>query len=163
MIGIHFLLSPGISFWGTALKVTFPFASQSSTQTRSKTPSFQWSGAPVGTLSYAWTIKDLTANNVHFILYDIAPTFAMLPENLPRGAMPTMPAGAIWKSAFGGTPGYEGPGGGGVNNYELQLWALKVAKLDIGTMNLNQIYMTLLPMQKLDSAKLMARGTRNGL
>jgi phosphatidylethanolamine-binding protein (PEBP) family uncharacterized protein len=126
-------------------------------------PAIAWSGAPAGTLSYAWTIRDLSAQNVHFILYDIAPTFTMLPEDLPRGAMPAMPAGAIWKSAFGGTPGYEGPGGGSVNNYELQLWALKVAKLEIGNMNLNQIYMNLLPTQKLGSAIVTARGTRNGL
>jgi hypothetical protein len=77
--------------------------------------------------------------------------------------MPATPAGAIWKSAFGGTPGYEGPGGGGVNTYELQLWALKVAKLEIGNMNLNQIYTNLLPTQKLGSAIVTARGTRNGL
>src|SRR6185436_14852736 len=98
----------------------------------------------------------------HFVLFDIPPTVTMLPEGLPRGAMPTMPAGATWKSAFGGTPGYEGPGGGGVNNYEIQIWALKVAKLEVGTMNLNTIYTTLLPMQRLDSAKILARGTRNG-
>jgi phosphatidylethanolamine-binding protein (PEBP) family uncharacterized protein len=144
--------------------LVFPAASSAP---MNQSPALEWSGAPAGTLSFAWTIKDLSANNVHFILYDIAPTTAMLAANLPRGAagtgLTTNPAGAIWKSAFGGTPGYEGPGGGTTNNYELQLWALKVAKLDIGNMNLNQIYMTLLPMQKLDSAKVMARGTRGGL
>ena len=72
-------------------------------------------------------------------------------------------AGATWMSAFGGTPGYEGPGGGTVNNYELVLWALKVAKLNVTGMNLNQIHSTLLPAQSLASAPIYAKGTRNGL
>jgi hypothetical protein len=71
----------------------------------------------------------------------------MLPADLPRGAMPAMPAGAKWISAFGGTPGYEGPGGGSVDDYELVLWAIKTAHLDVGTMTLNQIHSTLLPTQ----------------
>jgi phosphatidylethanolamine-binding protein (PEBP) family uncharacterized protein len=128
-----------------------------------QSPAIAWTGAPAGTMSFAWTIKDLNSMGVHFVLYDISPATTMLPANLPRGAMPAMPAGAIWKSAFGGTPGYEGPGGGGIANYELQLWALKVAKLNVGNMDLNQIYNTLLPMQKLDSAKVLARGKVNGL
>jgi phosphatidylethanolamine-binding protein (PEBP) family uncharacterized protein len=140
--------------------LVFPAASSAP---MNQSPQLSWTGAPAGTLSFAFTIKDLSANNTHFVLYDISPTTTMLPANLPRGAMPTTPAGAVWKSAFGGTPGYEGPGGGGVNNYEIQIWALKVAKLEVGNMNLNQIYNTLLPAQKLDSAKLLAKGTRNGL
>jgi phosphatidylethanolamine-binding protein (PEBP) family uncharacterized protein len=140
--------------------LVFPAASSAP---MNMSPALMWTGAPAGTLSFALSMKDLTANNTHFVLYDIPPTVTMLPENLPRGAMPATPAGAIWNSAFGGTPGYQGPGGGGINNYEIQIWALKVAKLDIGTMNLNAIYTTLLPMQRLDSAKILARGTRNGL
>jgi len=142
----------------------FP-AAQSAPMNQS--PELAWTGAPAGTMSYALTIYDATAKNTHFVLYDIASTETMLPANLPRGAMntgaTTNPAGAIWKSAFGGTPGYEGPGGGGINNYEVVLWALKVAKLDIGTMTLNQIHMTLLPAQSLGNAQILAKGTRGGL
>jgi hypothetical protein len=128
-----------------------------------QSPALMWTNPPAGTMSFAWTIYDATAQNTHFILYDIPAATTMLPANLPRGAMPTTPAGASWKSAFGGTPGYEGPGGGGVNNYQIVLWALKVAHLDIGTMSLNQIHMTLLPMQSLGSAQILAKGTRGGL
>ena len=46
------------------------------------------------------------------------------------------------------------PGGPNVNNYEIQVWALKVAKLAVGNMDLNTIYTTLLPSQKLDSARI---------
>ena len=130
-----------------------------------QSPALMWSGAPAGTLSFALSMYDATAKNTHFVLRDISPTEAMmmLPANLPRGAMPTIPAGASWMSAFGGTPGYEGPGGGTVNNYELVLWALKVAKLDVGNMTLNAIHSTLLPAQSLGSAQILAKGTRNGL
>jgi phosphatidylethanolamine-binding protein (PEBP) family uncharacterized protein len=128
-----------------------------------QSPELRWSGAPAGRLSFALTIYDASAKNTHFVLYDIKPDEPLLMANLPRGAMPAMPAGASWKSAFGGTPGYEGPGGGGINNYEIVLWALKVAKLDVGTMTLNQIHMTVLPAQSLGSAQILAKGTRNGL
>jgi phosphatidylethanolamine-binding protein (PEBP) family uncharacterized protein len=140
--------------------LVFPAASSAPSN---QSPALAWSGAPAGTLSFALTMYDASAQNTHFILFDIAPTETMLPANLPRGAMPAMPAGASWKSAFGGTPGYEGPGGGTVNNYQLVIWALKVAKLDIGNMTLNQIHMTLLPQQSLGTATILARGTRNGL
>jgi phosphatidylethanolamine-binding protein (PEBP) family uncharacterized protein len=140
--------------------LVFPAASSAP---MNQSPALMWTGAPAGTLSFALTMYDASAMNTHFILYDIAANETMLPANLPRGAMPTSPVGASWKSAFGGTPGYEGPGGGTINNYQLVLWALKVAKLDIGTMSLNQIHSTLLPMQSLGSAQILARGTRNGL
>jgi phosphatidylethanolamine-binding protein (PEBP) family uncharacterized protein len=140
--------------------LVFPAASSAP---MNQSPALAWSGAPAGTMSYALTMYDATLKNTHFILYDIAATDTMLPANLPRGAMPTMPAGASWKSAFGMPYGYEGPGGGGVDSYEIVLWALKVAKLDIGTMTLNQIHSTLLPMQSLGSAQILAKGTRNGL
>jgi phosphatidylethanolamine-binding protein (PEBP) family uncharacterized protein len=155
----------GMTLTTTSLKtvdggLVFPAASSAP---MNQSPALMWTGAPAGTLSFAVSMKDLSANNTHFVLYDIAPTTTSLPENLPRGAMPTIPAGAIWNSAFGGTPGYQGPGGGSVNNYEIQVWALKVAKLQVGNNNLNAIYNTVLPSQKLDSAKLLAKGTRNGL
>jgi phosphatidylethanolamine-binding protein (PEBP) family uncharacterized protein len=156
--GAFTLMSPTLKIVDGGL--VFP-ASASAPMNQS--PELEWSGAPAGRLSFALTIYDATAKNTHFILSDIKPDEIMLMANLPRGAMPTVPAGASWKSAFGGTPGYEGPGGGGINNYEIVLWALKVSKLDLGTMTLNQIHATLLPAQSLGSAQLLAKGTRNGL
>lgn len=128
-----------------------------------QSPELSWTTPPAGTMSLAWTIYDLTMKNTHFILYDIPVTPMMLPENLPRGAMPTMPAGAKWISAFGGTPGYEGPGGGATDDYEIVLWAIKDTHLNVGTMSLNQLHSTLLPMQSLGKAQLLAKGKRNGL
>jgi phosphatidylethanolamine-binding protein (PEBP) family uncharacterized protein len=155
----------GFTLTSTSLKavdggLVFPAASSAP---MNQSPALMWSGAPAGTLSFALSMYDASAKNTHFVLWDIAPTETMLPANLPRGAMPTIPVGATWKSAFGGTPGYEGPGGGTINNYELVLWALKVAKLDVGNMTLNQIHSTLLPAQSLGSAQILAKGTRNGL
>ncbi|HEY2729306.1 MAG TPA: hypothetical protein VGK52_05145 [Polyangia bacterium] len=154
-----------LTFTTTSLKMlngglAFPAASSAP---MNQSPDFSWAGAPAGTLSYAISMYDATLKNTHWILWDIPPSIAMLAANLPRGANPTTPAGAMQKSAFGGTPGYEGPGGGGIDNYELELWALKVAKLDVGNMSLNQMRMTLLPAQKLGSAQILAKGTRNGL
>ncbi|HVU51572.1 MAG TPA: hypothetical protein VHL80_12845, partial [Polyangia bacterium] len=140
--------------------LVFP-AAQSAPMNQS--PELMWTMPPAGTMSLALTIFDATAKNTHFILYDIPLTPMMLPADLPRGAMPTTPAGARWISAFGGTPGYEGPGGGTINNYEVVLWAIKDAHLDVGNMSLNQIHSTLLPMESLGSAQILAKGTRNGL
>jgi phosphatidylethanolamine-binding protein (PEBP) family uncharacterized protein len=155
-----------MTFTTTSLKtvdggLVFPPASSAP---MNQSPSFTWANAPAGTLSFAISMYDATAKNTHWILWDIAPDVVLpLPANLPRGMNPTMPAGSMQKSAFGGTPGYEGPGGGGVNNYEIELWALKVAKLTVGTMDLNTMHATLLPAQMLESAKILAKGTRNGL
>jgi phosphatidylethanolamine-binding protein (PEBP) family uncharacterized protein len=155
-----------MTFTTTSLKtvdggLVFPPASSAP---MNQSPSFTWMNAPAGTLSFAISMYDGTAKNTHWILWDIAPDVVLpLPPNLPRGMNPTMPAGSMQKSAFGGTPGYEGPGGGGVNNYEIELWALKVPKLTVGTMDLNTMHSTLLPAQKLESVKILAKGTRNGL
>ena len=149
----------------TSLKIVdgglvFPAASSAP---MNQSPALTWSGAPAGKLSYALSMYDATLKNTHWILWDIGPGETMLMANLPRGAMPTTPAGASQKSAFGGTPGYEGPGGGGVDNYEIVLWALKVSKLDVGNMTLNAIHATLLPAQSLGTAQILAKGTRMGL
>lgn len=140
--------------------LAFPAASSAP---MNQSPEFMWSGVPAGTLSFAVSMYDATLKNTHWILWNVVPTEMMLPANLPRGAMPTIPVGSSQMSAFGGTPGYEGPGGGGIDNYELVIWALKVAKLNVGTMTLNQIRSTLLPAQSLGNAPILAKGTRNGL
>jgi len=128
-----------------------------------QSPQLSWAGAPAGTLSFAVSMFDATMRNTHWILWDIPATTTMLPASLPRGAMPANPAGATQKSAFGGTPGYEGPGAG-AGNYELELWALNVAKLpaNVAGQSLNVMHMTGLASVKIASVKIMARGKRNG-
>jgi phosphatidylethanolamine-binding protein (PEBP) family uncharacterized protein len=128
-----------------------------------QSPQFSWSDPPAGTLSFAISMFDATMRNTHWILWDIPPGTTMLPANLPRGAMPTNPAGATQKSAFGGMPGYEGPGAG-PGNYELELWALNVAKLPaaVAGQSLNNMHATGLATVKIASVKILARGQRNG-
>ncbi|MEA2700420.1 MAG: hypothetical protein QOI66_4691 [Myxococcales bacterium] len=128
-----------------------------------QSPALAWDGVPAGTMSFAISMFDATMKNTHWILWDIPVSTMMLPANLPRGAMPTNPAGATQKSAFGGTPGYEGPGAG-PGNYEIELWALNVAKLpaNIASQSLNTMHTTGLASVKIASVKIMARGQRNG-
>jgi Raf kinase inhibitor-like YbhB/YbcL family protein len=128
-----------------------------------QSPALAWTGAPAGTMSFAISMFDATMRNTHWILWDIPADTTMLPANLPRGAMPAMPAGATQKSAFGGTPGYEGPGAG-PGSYEIEIWALNVAKLpaNIAGMSLNAMHTVGLGTVKISSVKLLARGQRNG-
>jgi len=128
-----------------------------------QSPALAWDGVPAGTMSFAISMFDATMRNTHWILWDIPMSTMMLPANLPRGAMPATPAGATQKSAFGGTPGYEGPGAG-PGNYEIELWALNVAKLpaNIASQSLNTMHMTGLASVKIASVKILARGQRNG-
>ena len=128
-----------------------------------QSPELSWTNPPAGTMSFALTIYDLGMQNTHFVLSNISADTTMLPANLPRGAMPTIPAGATWKSAFGGTPGYEGPGAG-PSTYEIELWALNVAKLpaNIASQSLNMMHSTGLNTVKIASVKLTVKGQRNG-
>ena len=99
-------------------------------------PALSWSGGPAA-MSYAVTLHDLTANIMHWTLYDVPATTTSLPEGLPIGAMPATPAGAKQTpnqlSGMTG-PGYFGPcGGTNRNMYEFAVHALDVATLpDLG-------------------------------
>src|SRR5262249_25886089 len=148
--GGSFILTSSTLKMGDAGGLVFP---ASASAPMNVSPELAWTGAPPGTMSFALSLFDATAQNTHWILWDIAPTETMLPANLPRGAMPTMPPGASQKSAFGGTPGYEGPGGATINTYEFELWALNVAKLPMATASqtLNQMHTTGLAMYKIGS------------
>jgi Raf kinase inhibitor-like YbhB/YbcL family protein len=95
-------------------------------------PELHWSGGP-GAMSYAMTMTDLTSDIMHWTLWDIPPTVMSLPEGVPTGAMPAMPAGAkqspnSFEMMTG--PGYFGPcGGANANMYEFEVYALDVATL----------------------------------
>jgi Raf kinase inhibitor-like YbhB/YbcL family protein len=99
-------------------------------------PAMSWTGAPAGTMGYAVTLIDQTAGismgYVHWAIYDIPSATMSLPENVPEGAMPAMPAGAKQVGNYQNTVGYDGPCypfPGQVNTYELTLYALDVATL----------------------------------
>ncbi len=99
-------------------------------------PAFAWSGAPAGTMSFALLMRDRTFQNYeHWTIYDIPASVTSLPEGVPSGAMPAMPAGAKQAPNALGLlgPGYYGPCGGN-NMYEFKLYALDVATLPMAGM-----------------------------
>ena len=95
-------------------------------------PELSWSGGPVAQ-SYAMTLTDITNNIAHWTLYDIPAATMTLPEAVPLGAMPAMPAGAKQtpnQFAQMTGPGYFGPcGGAQPNMYQFEVYALDVATL----------------------------------
>jgi Raf kinase inhibitor-like YbhB/YbcL family protein len=96
-------------------------------------PPLAWTGAPDGTLSFAIILRDRTFMNYqHWTIYDIPAGETSLPEGVPTGAAPAMPAGAKQAANSGALagPGYYGPcGQSGMNHYEFKLYALDVASL----------------------------------
>ena len=95
-------------------------------------PALSWSGGPTA-ISYAVTLHDMTNNIAHWTLYDIPPSVTSLPEGVPIGAMPAMPAGAKQSpnQLTGMTgPGYFGPCGGATSGtYEFTVYAVDVVTL----------------------------------
>ena len=131
-----------------------------------QSPPLAWTGVPDGTLSFAVSLYDRTEMNTHWIMWDIPATERMLPGMLAGGTMPAFPPGSSQKAAFAGTNnGYRGPGAAGVNTYEIELWALRVAKLPAATAGqpLNTIIGTVLPANRIASVKITAKGTMGGL
>jgi hypothetical protein len=79
-----------------------------------RSPPLAWSGAPPGTKSFALVVDDPDAPDpaaprmtwVHWVLYDIPPTAAGLPEDVDSGALP---AGTREGVNDWGRTGYGGP------------------------------------------------------
>lgn len=96
-------------------------------------PALRWSGAPMGTQSFAILFRDRTYMDYeHWTIYDIPASVISLSEGVPAGAEPATPAGAkqAENAAFLVGPGYYGPcGSQGTNTYELTLYALDIATL----------------------------------
>jgi len=94
----------------------------------------QWSGAPAGTQSFALSIVDPhpVANNwVHWLVINISGNVNSLEEG---ASGKNMPAGAVELHNSWGKAGYGGPQpppGTGDHPYEVTLYALYVAKLDL--------------------------------
>jgi phosphatidylethanolamine-binding protein (PEBP) family uncharacterized protein len=129
-----------------------------------QSPLFTWGTPPAGTMSIAITLSDRSNGNGHWAIWNIPATETMLAAGIPGGMMPGAPApqGARQNN------GFFGPGGGGVNNYELRIWALKAPMYTYpgspATMRdrLLQDFMgpkTLV----LESQVIMAQGTRGGI
>lgn len=101
---------------------------------RDRSPELTWSGAPAGTRSYAVILDDPDAPGGtfdHWAVFDIDAKVDGLAEGAGNGAIP---AARQARNDFGGE-GYRGPcppPGHGTHNYRFRLFALDLAKLDVG-------------------------------
>jgi Raf kinase inhibitor-like YbhB/YbcL family protein len=97
----------------------------------SPSPPLSWTPGPAGTMSYAILMKDTTgatAGLKHWVIYDIPASVNELPENVMRGAMPPIPAGAKQISNDLSATGYLGPCAKmGTNTYQFTIYALSAA------------------------------------
>lgn len=95
-------------------------------------PPLAWSGGPAGTQSYAIVMRDLDFQNgfIHWVMWDIPAGTQSLAENVEHVATPAVPAGAKQAAFNGSITGYQGPcSPGGVNTYEISLYAIPTATL----------------------------------
>jgi Raf kinase inhibitor-like YbhB/YbcL family protein len=100
-------------------------------------PALAWSGAPAGTQSFALLVHDPDAPAGsgwwHWIAYNIPAGTTSLPAGAGDPKKKLMPAGAVQaRNDYGGV-GYGGPcpPPGKPHHYHFQLYAMKVAKLDV--------------------------------
>ena len=97
-------------------------------------PEISWTPGPVGTRSYAVTLRTLDVGMVsspNWTIFDIPADVTLLPEGIPLGAEITAPVAArqARNSQRGGTAyGYRGPCGR-ESRYELTVYALDVETL----------------------------------
>ena len=100
-------------------------------------PALSWSGAPAGTQSFALLVHDPDAPTGsgwwHWVVYNIPASTTSLPAGAGDPKKKLMPAGAVQGRTDYGTVGYGGPcpPPGKPHHYHFQLYALKVAKLDL--------------------------------
>jgi Raf kinase inhibitor-like YbhB/YbcL family protein len=100
-------------------------------------PPLQWSGAPVGTKSFALTVYDPDAPTGsgwwHWIVYNIPASVTELPLGAGGGGG-RLPAGALQGRTDFGSAGYGGPcppHGDKPHRYVFTVYALKTDKLDV--------------------------------
>jgi Raf kinase inhibitor-like YbhB/YbcL family protein len=97
-------------------------------------PALTWTGTPAGTQSFVLIMHDLdvmvgksTADNLHWLAYNIPATATSLPQNVPTVA--TLPDGTV-QLRRGNPPnyayGYSGPGAPApiYHHYVFEIWAL---------------------------------------
>jgi len=101
-------------------------------------PALSWSGAPVGTKSFALMVHDPDAPTGgkgfwHWVVYDIPVNTTSLPADAGDPKKGLMPAGAVQAHNDFGTPGYGGPcpPPGKPHHYHFRLYALSVSKLGV--------------------------------
>ena len=101
-------------------------------------PELEWRGAPAGTKSFAVTIYDPDAPTGsgwwHWTLFNLPPSVSQLAEGASLNSA-KLPQGAVEGMNDFGKPGYGGPcppAGDKPHRYVMTVYALKVARLDLG-------------------------------
>jgi Raf kinase inhibitor-like YbhB/YbcL family protein len=101
-------------------------------------PALSWTGAPAATKSFAITLFDPDARRGqgfwHWTMYDIPAGTTSLPENAGVPGSDLAPAGSVQGPTSFGAPGYGGPcppKGDAPHHYQLTVYALDVATLDV--------------------------------
>jgi len=100
-------------------------------------PALSWGGAPADTQSFALLVHDPDAPTGsgwwHWVVYNIPASTTSLPAGAGDPKKKLMPAGAVQGRTDYGSVGYGGPcpPPGKPHHYHFQLYALKVAKLDL--------------------------------
>lgn len=93
-------------------------------------PPLAWTGAPVGTQSFAIVFTDLSISLVHWVIFDIPATATGLPAAVESVYAPSNVAGAHQTTGYDrSTRGYLGPCPPSPHTYQLALYALDVAAL----------------------------------
>lgn len=104
---------------------------------RNVSPALSWTHPPAGTRSFALLMFDSDAPGGgwwHWLVFDIPARTRSLPAGAGNPAEHLLPAGAIQSRNDYGSPGYGGPcpPPGAPHHYHVMLYALRVAKLDLG-------------------------------
>jgi Raf kinase inhibitor-like YbhB/YbcL family protein len=100
-------------------------------------PALAWSGAPADAKSFALLVHDPDAPTGsgwwHWVVYNLPAGTTSLPAGAGDPRKNLMPAGAVQGRTDYGSVGYGGPcpPPGKPHHYHFQLYALKVAKLDL--------------------------------
>jgi hypothetical protein len=102
-------------------------------------PVLEWTHVPAGTVTFALIMHDPdvapkrgSADNLHWIAFNIPGTATGLPENVP--GIPLLPDGTVQPKSLRGATGFVGPGAGAAgpyHHYTWELYALDI-KLDLG-------------------------------
>src|SRR5437870_4070330 len=94
-------------------------------------PALSWSALPQNTASVALICEDPDAPGpdpfIHWVLYNIPPTLAGIPESISRAPLPAELPGAAQGVNHFENVGYDGPAppsGDGIHRYQFQVLAL---------------------------------------
>jgi len=138
------------------------FASSWGCSGQDESPQVSWSGAPVGTKSYALTIYDLDAPTGsgwwHWVVVNIPVRASGLPQGA-SGHPQKLPLGALETNTDGGVEHYNGicPPLGQVHRYQITIHALKADKLALPANATGAMAGFMINMNRLGTASLMVK------